>query len=162
MFQVLREVMQELRPAVQQCQNQITETDRQWRWRPRNCWELLVEGDSGRGVRQVYPFPKRPHEEVNVLCDHTIDNGGWTVFQHRTNQSVRENFYRPWADYVQGFGSLEGEYWMGLHLLNSFSSGSLLELRIDLADFEGEHRWAKYSNFQVGPTHDHYRLNVTG
>lgn len=161
-LQVLREVMQELSPSVKECQSQIRNADREWRWRPRNCWDLLVEGDSGRGVRQVYPFPKRPHEAITVMCDHTIDDGGWTVFQHRTNLSIRENFYRPWDDYVEGFGNIRGEYWMGLDLLHDFLRWPSLELRIDLVDYEGEHRWAKYSNFYVGPTQDHYRLKVSG
>ncbi|KAK3891109.1 hypothetical protein Pcinc_004978 [Petrolisthes cinctipes] len=99
---------------------------------------------------------------VVVLCDHTIDNGGWTIFQHRTNLSTRENFIRPWIDYVRGFGDMSGEFWLGLDNLHTMTSWSQQELRIDLTDYEGEHRWAKYTNFQVGPTQDHYRITVSG
>ncbi|KAK4320306.1 hypothetical protein Pmani_008812 [Petrolisthes manimaculis] len=159
-IEVLREVMQELKPAMQQCQNQNSHRDREWRWRPRHCLDLLDEGDSGRGVRQVYPFRGRPQEGVDVLCDHTIDNGGWTIFQHRTNLTTRENFTRPWIDYVRGFGNMSGEFWLGLDNLQTFTSWGQQELRIDLSDYEGEHRWAKYTNFDVGP--DHYRIKVSG
>ncbi|KAK3866987.1 hypothetical protein Pcinc_027509 [Petrolisthes cinctipes] len=161
-IEVLREVMQELKPAMQQCQNQNSQRDREWRWRPRHCQDLLAEGDSGRGVRQVYPFPGRPQDGVDVLCDHTIDNGGWTIFQHRTNLSTRENFFRSWIDYVQGFGDMSGEFWLGLDNLHTITSCCHQELRIDLTDYEGEHSWAKYTNFQVGPTQDHYRITVSG
>ncbi|KAK4320138.1 hypothetical protein Pmani_008974 [Petrolisthes manimaculis] len=136
-IEVLREVMQELKPAMQQCQSQNSHRDREWRWRPRHCLDLLGEGDSGRGVRQVYPFPGRPQDGVDVLCDHTIDNGGWTIFQHRTNLSTRENFIRPWIDYVRGFGNMSGEFWQGLEDLHSLTSWGQHELRIDLTDYEG-------------------------
>ena len=39
------------------------------------------------------------------------DQSGWTVMQRRLDGSV--DFYRGWADYVDGFGSLQGEYWIG-------------------------------------------------
>ena len=39
------------------------------------------------------------------------DQSGWTVIQRRLDGSV--DFYRGWSDYVNGFGSLIGEYWIG-------------------------------------------------
>lgn len=128
--------------------------------RPRNCQELLKMGDSSRGVRQVYPFLERPYEEVDVYCDQVTDEGGWLVFQRRLNLPHREDFYRNWTDYEAGFGDITGEFWLGLNLLYTLVSHSPQQMRVELSDWEGERRWAKYGVFKVGPPEDNYRLTV--
>ena len=128
--------------------------------RPRNCKDLLESGDSGSGLRVVYPYPGRPHRRVTVYCDHTVDGGGWTVVQRRSNDSVRQDFYRTWVEYQLGFGDLGGEFWMGLDLLHELTSTTLQQLRIDLHDYDGDHRWAKYEVFHVGAPETNYRLGI--
>lgn len=46
-----------------------------------------------------------------------------------------------------------------LHLL---TSQSMYELRVDMTDFEGESRFAKYKLFQVGSWDTKFRLTVGG
>ena len=81
------------------------------------------------------------------------DYGGWTVFQRRKDGSV--DFYRDWDDYVNGFGDLEGEFWLGLEkihrLTEAFRFVRGMALRIELKDFDDEERYAEYGQFQVGP-----------
>ncbi|XP_045106177.1 microfibril-associated glycoprotein 4-like isoform X2 [Portunus trituberculatus] len=144
-----REVVQQVSVAVNK-----------WESRPRHCKDLLDSGDSGSGLRQVYPFPGQPHHRVTVFCDNTVDGGGWTVFQRRTSDTVRQDFFRTWIEYQLGFGDLEGEFWLGLDLLHQLTSTTLQELRIDLHDYEGEHRWAKYGFFHVGTPATKFRLSV--
>ena len=51
-------------------------------------------------------------EVIKVFCDMTSDGGGWTLFQKRFNGSV--DFYRKFSEYDNGFGSVYGEFWLGL------------------------------------------------
>jgi hypothetical protein len=46
--------------------------------------------------------------EVNTLHGNAIQ-----VLQRRQNGSV--DFYRDWNNYTQGFGDVNGEFWIGLY-----------------------------------------------
>ena len=90
-----------------------------------------------------------------------MKNGGWTVFQRRMDGT--EDFYRGWADYVSGFGQLKGEHWLGLdHIHCLTSSAPHTELQVDLADFEGNHKYAHYSFFYVDNGATNYKLSING
>jgi hypothetical protein len=95
---------------------------------------------------------------VKVYCDMDRDGGGWTVFQRRIDGS--ENFYRPWADYVQGFGNPAKEFWLGNDYLASLTAAGRYQLMVNLGDFENNYRYAKYSPFEVSDSSDKYRLTV--
>ena len=99
---------------------------------------------------------------LQVFCDMDRDGGGWTVLMRRQDGSV--DFYRNWTDYKWGFGNLEGEHWLGLenmYLLTNHSSDPP-ELRVDLADWEGNTAFAKYEQFSVGDEDSDYTLSVSG
>ena len=99
---------------------------------------------------------------VQVFCDMKTDGGGWTVLLKRQDGSV--DVYRNWTDYKNGFGNLEGEHWLGLdnmHLLTNLS-GVTAQLRVDLADWEGNTAFAKYDQFSVGDEDSDYTLSVSG
>ena len=99
---------------------------------------------------------------INVYCDMETDGGGWTVLLKRQDGSV--DFYLNWTDYKNGFGNLEGEHWLGLdnmHLLTHQSSDPP-QLRVDLADWEGNTAFAKYDQFSVGDEDSDYTLSVSG
>ena len=94
----------------------------------------------------------------SAYCDM---RGNWTVFQRRFNGAF--DFYRNWTEYVNGFGKINGEYWMGLdnvYCMTNTYPGT--KLRVELEDWEGNSYYAEYSQFIVGDSSTNYRLNVSG
>ena len=89
------------------------------------------------------------------------DGGGWTVFQRRKDGSV--DFYRNFSDYEEGFGDLNGEFWLGLSKIHRLTQdGTDYKLRVDLGNFENETRYAKYSTFNIGNSTTDYTITVGG
>ena len=89
----------------------------------------------------------------------TSDGGGWTIFQKRFDGSV--DFYQDWDSYKNGFGSVEGEHWLGLeniHLLTSIAPN--IELRLYAKRFNGEENFANFESFFVGDEASKYRLRA--
>ena len=84
--------------------------------------------------------------------------GGWTVFQCRLDGSV--DFYRGWQDYKNGFGDLNGEFWLGLDKIHRLTTTSKNELRIDMEDTSGNTRYAEYDFFAVTSEQQKYQLSV--
>ena len=124
-----------------------------------DCFDAMTKGYRS-GVYSIHPI--NANNSFNVYCDMETDGGGWTVLLRRQDGSV--DFYRNWADYKRGFGNLEGEYWLGLdnmHLLTNLS-GDPPQLRVDLADWEGNTAFAKYNQFSVGDEDSDYTLSVSG
>ena len=123
---------------------------------PRDCREAYQNGCRKDGVYTIDPGCGKP---FNVFCD--MKNGGWTVFQRRRDGS--ENFYRGWTDYVAGFGNLKREFWLGLDHIHCLTTAAPRpELRVDLADFQGNYKYAQYSFFSIGNSGTNYRLNIAG
>ena len=100
------------------------------------------------------------HGYVEVHCDLETDGGGWLVIQRRLlNGTV--NFTRDWADYENGFGDLNGEFWYGLRNIHALTTQDEVELRIDMVREEdgSEHSWT-YQTFRVAGASDNYRLTI--
>ena len=91
------------------------------------------------------------------------DGGGWTVFQRRMDGTV--DFYQTWADYLKGFGDLKGEFWLGLnkiHRLTDILAQNSSTLRVDMEDFSGIKRYAKYNLFYLNSADSKYSIIVSG
>lgn len=105
---------------------------------------------------------------IKALCDSWTNGGNWVVIQRRAKGDV--DFYRGWADYVAGFGDLDGDHWMGLQDIHTLCPPSKpCTLRIDLRDDQlfkfGTHsqtHWVEYSAFSLGGYTEKYRLSVAG
>ena len=85
------------------------------------------------------------------------------MFQSRRDRL--EDFYQGWAaaEYENGFGNVKGEYWMGLKNISCLTgSKPVTQLRVDLADFEGNYKYAHYGYFSVGYPSTNYKLSAGG
>merc|ERR1712183_156520 len=124
--------------------------------RPRECYDIKhADGDAQSGIYRIYPEFNRPQGFL-VRCDQVTDGGGWTIIQNRENGE--QDFYLGWDDYVQGFGALHQEFWMGLQLLHELTRFNKFDLRFDLGDFDDNKAYATYKKFSVGDS-DGYVLN---
>ena len=83
------------------------------------------------------------------------------MFQRRRNGS--ENFYRGWTEYERGFRDVTREHWLGLKKISCLTGAKpVAQLRVDLADFEGCHKYAQFGYFSVGNPSTNYKLSVGG
>ena len=86
------------------------------------------------------------------------DGGGWTVFQRRQDATV--DFYRGWQDYKNGFGDLDGNFWLGLDKIHRLTKLGENVLKVDLMDWTNDTAYAKYESFSVESESKNYKLNV--
>ncbi|XP_053666381.1 microfibril-associated glycoprotein 4-like [Anopheles marshallii] len=120
----------------------------------RSCSELPSSG--------IYTIqPEKPFfEPINVLCDQEYESGGWIVIQHRFDGST--NFYRNWQQYKNGFGNLDGEFWLGLDRIYQLTVSRPYELLVVLEDFNNNKTYAKYDQFEIGDEYEKYALKKLG
>jgi len=145
------ELAQQQQTAIEALQSQIdTLTKLISQVIPRDC--SSVTGPDG-----VYRISV-DGTSMEVYCE-THNNNKWTVIQRRVDGSI--NFTRTWADYKSGFGDLEGEFWIGNTNLHHLTQNGAV-IRIELEDWEGETRYAQYTQFMVNDETNKYRMTVTG
>ncbi|XP_042562514.1 angiopoietin-related protein 4-like, partial [Clupea harengus] len=120
---------------------------------PSDCHELFLRGEKQSGVYTIKPHDAKP---FNVFCEMTSEHG-WTVIQKREDGSL--DFNRLWSDYQNGFGSLRGEFWLGLEKMLSISKQRPHVLQIELSDWRGETQSVSYS-FQLDGEESNYALHV--
>nr|XP_056702975.1 ficolin-3-like [Euleptes europaea] len=120
---------------------------------PRSCMELLSKGNFLSGWYTICLLDCRP---LRVFCDMDTDGGGWLVFQRRVDGSV--DFYRTWNDYKRGFGNELSEFWLGNKNIHLLTSEGILQLRVDLVDFDDMKTFAHYESFQLRGEEENYQL----
>lgn len=88
--------------------------------------------------------------------------GGWLLVQQR--ESGELSFNRSWAEYRDGFGSVnasgKGEFWIGNQNLHLLTSQGETMLRVELEDWEGVVTTAEYI-VQIDSEVGGYRLHVS-
>ena len=112
---------------------------------------------SGKTTSGVYTIDHDGSGAFDVFCDQTTAGGGWAVFQKRMDGSV--SFYRGWTNYKNGFGNLNGEFWLGLDKIHRLTKKKN-KLRVDMMDTTGSTAYAEYNMFAVSSERTKYTLSL--
>ncbi|XP_022056402.1 angiopoietin-related protein 4 [Acanthochromis polyacanthus] len=118
-----------------------------------DCHELFLRGETSSGVYTIQPVNSGPFE---VFCEMTTD-GGWTVFQRRQDGSV--DFDQTWSAYEKGFGSLDGEFWLGLEKIHAIAKDGGYVLNIKLSDWSNDLATVRLP-FRLGGEETKYSLLI--
>ena len=88
----------------------------------------------------------------------TID--GWMViFQ---NVDTNTSFNRPWVDYVNGFGTYNCNFWMGLEKIHQLTSNGRYSMKLEVLLENGSRLSAEYASFQLSSQSYLYTISVSG
>nr|BAN92390.1 self-incompatibility-linked fibrinogen-like protein-A [Ciona intestinalis] len=134
-----------------------------------DCNEIYKMGHANSDVYQLWV--NQLYRFTFVYCDMDVravrNQTGWITIQRRINGEI--NFDRGWKDYVDGFGNVRGEYWIGLEHIHALSNQNtttnwfgafvtLPRMRIDFEDQDGVTAYAEYELFKVAGANKKYRL----
>uniref|UniRef100_A0A8D8C852 Angiopoietin-related protein 6 n=4 Tax=Culex pipiens TaxID=7175 RepID=A0A8D8C852_CULPI len=98
-------------------------------------------------------------QTVQGYCEQDDYGGGWLVIQRRSSGGLgAESFNRSWADYRNGFGSLDGDHWWGLEKVHLLTKGHVHELLVEVTDGFWGIQWAKWNRFQLGSEMKRYEI----
>ncbi|KAM8718058.1 hypothetical protein ACLKA7_004718 [Drosophila subpalustris] len=111
------------------------------------------------GINEII-LPKLNIRPIKVVCDAETRQGGWTIILRRMDGSV--DFYRNWTEYKNGFGDMDGEFFLGLDKIHALTADRKHELLVILEDFEGDERFETYDEFAIGNEDQQYELHTLG
>uniref|UniRef100_A0A2D4J6Z1 Fibrinogen C-terminal domain-containing protein n=1 Tax=Micrurus lemniscatus lemniscatus TaxID=129467 RepID=A0A2D4J6Z1_MICLE len=94
-----------------------------------DCSSLYQRNYRSSGVYKLLPDEFLGSPELQVYCDMETDGGGWTVIQRRRIGLI--SFSQNWKQYKEGFGSLQGDFWLGNEHIHRLSRRPSM-LRVEL------------------------------
>nr|XP_060614868.1 angiopoietin-related protein 7 [Anolis sagrei ordinatus] len=120
-----------------------------------DCSSLYQRNYRTSGVYRLLPDEFLGTPELQVYCDMETEGGGWTIIQRRKVGLI--SFSRDWKQYKQGFGSIQGDFWLGNEHIHRLTMRPTM-LRVELEDWNGNTRYAQYSQFVMSNELNSYRL----
>ena len=82
----------------------------------------------------------------NVAPVMVLSVNNWIVVQQRIDSSV--SFKRNWADYKNGFGVFNGNFWLGLESLHQLTASANYRMRFQVL-VSGDWMTDEYDQFSV-------------
>lgn len=118
---------------------------------PSDCSQINTPSDTGLHMIA----PSHQHRPIMAKCI-----GAWTVVQRREDGSV--NFNRSWDEYAEGFGSANGELWIGNEMLHQLTRDNCTQLRIIIQDLQNNSWYADYEHISIASRSEGYRIDFSG
>uniref|UniRef100_A0A3B4YK06 Fibrinogen alpha chain n=1 Tax=Seriola lalandi dorsalis TaxID=1841481 RepID=A0A3B4YK06_SERLL len=142
-----------------------TRFERQADYVGKDCVEAHqnhLKGETN-GLFKIKPGGTDSKRVVEVYCQQEGLMGGWLLVQQRESGAL--SFNRTWAEYRNGFGSVnaqgKGDFWLGNQNLHLLTNQSDIMLKVELEDWEGGVASAEYT-IRVGSEEEGYALHVSG
>lgn len=114
------------------------------------------------GLFEITPRGVASSKVVEVYCHQEGLLGGWLLVQQR--ESGELSFNRSWAEYRDGFGSVnslgKGEFWLGNQNLHLLTNQGDTMLKIELEDWDGVVATAEYIA-RIGSEEEGYILHAS-
>lgn len=123
----------------------------------KDCGQLLKAGYNVSGVHRLFTEQDKSYL---MHCDFRGATA-YNVIQRRQYGNV--DFRQPLSYYVAGFGNAQGDYWVGLNSITYLTQqqGNTV-LTIQMQDYRGNNKNARYSSFHVLPYSTAFRMYVAG
>lgn len=126
------------------------------------AYQKHLKGETN-GLFKIKPAGGDSTLVVKVYCQQEGLMGGWLLVQQRESGAL--SFNRSWAEYRDGFGSVDaqgkGEFWLGNQNLHLLTSQGETMLKVELEDWEGGIATAEYT-IKVGSEEMGFQLQVSG
>ena len=68
------------------------------------------------------------------------------------------SFSKSWEDYKNGFGLINGDFWLGNEYVHSLTAQKKYDLRFDAWDVNDDHTYGLLTNFRIGSEDQKYQL----
>ena len=94
-----------------------------------------------------------------IITPSLAQDDGWIIIQRRVDAS--ESFYRPWDDYVSGFGDIGCNFWLGLDAIHHLTTAQPMRLQIDVEPWHIPPVSINYQQIHVGDGASDYLLTIT-
>ncbi len=99
---------------------------------------------------KVYTIKTGTFTTTQAYCDMDTDKGGWLTILRRT-KSENTDFKKYEKEYLDGFGDLFGNFWLGLRTMHLLTKNKDCEMRVDLFDVNDTNvGHVSYDLFKVG------------
>ena len=124
-----------------------------------DCHDVYKKGHRKTGIYRIQ-IPGM--SDSDVRCDMAED-GGWIVFQRRLDANVE--FDRNMTEYINGFGQLNGSFWLGLdkiHRLAAPDRGAILRVDLKHKDNPNKILTVTYRKFIVYGENRSFQLFTDG